>query len=265
MARPLRVEYPHAFYHVLSRGNESKAICRTEQDYELFLNTLKDCVDFYGVKIHAYCLMSNHFHLLVETPEPCLSKFMKRLLGVYTLRFNRRHHRHGHLFQGRYKAILVDEDTYFLPLSRYIHLNPVKAGIVQDPKTYLWSSFRYFAGGPPPEFLSTEFTFGLFSSKREYVKFVQDGLALREDPLKDAIGGLLLGSKKFIERFQENIKHADSKIISRANRLNVKFTLIIGQKEAIDKTVILREMDSGIQEVVPMNGIIEAVKKRLKS
>ncbi len=112
MARPLRIEYNHAFYHVISRGNERKAIFRNPSDYELFFKTLKDACDYFGVFLHSFCLMPNHIHLLVETPEANLSLFMKRLLGVYTIRFNRKHERSGHLFQGRYKALLVDRDAH---------------------------------------------------------------------------------------------------------------------------------------------------------
>ena len=131
MARPIRIEYPGAFYHVISRGNERRAVFRGDNDYELFLNTLGEASDRFDVLIHAYCLMPNHLHLLIQTKDSNLSQFMKRLLGVYTIRFNRRHKRYGHLFQGRYKAYLLDQDSYFLELSRYIHLNPVKANIVR--------------------------------------------------------------------------------------------------------------------------------------
>ena len=125
MPRPLRLEFPGACYHVLSRGNERKAIFREGVDYEIFLGLLKDCADRFDLLVHAWCLMPNHFHLLLETKDSNLSQAMKRLLGVYTMRFNSKHHRRGHLFQGRYKAFLVDKDNYFLELSRYIHLNPV--------------------------------------------------------------------------------------------------------------------------------------------
>src|SRR3989338_3504994 len=136
MPRPLRLEFPGACYHVFSRGNERKEIFRSSDDYELFLGLLKDCADRFDFLVHAWCLMPNHFHLLIETNDSNLSHAMKRLLGVYTMRFNNKYHRRGHLFQGRYKAIIVDKDNYFLQLSRYIHLNPVKARLAQAHEEY---------------------------------------------------------------------------------------------------------------------------------
>src|SRR3989338_7565769 len=140
MCRPLRLEFPGAVYHVFSRGNERKAIFRSPADYELFLGILRDSSLTFNVLVHAYSLMPNHFHLLVETSDANLSYVMKRLLGLYTARFNRKHKRVGHLFQGRYKAHLVDKDTYFLQVSRYIHLNPVKAKLAKRPEDHSYSS-----------------------------------------------------------------------------------------------------------------------------
>src|SRR3990172_6253910 len=126
MARPLRICYPNAFYHVTCRGNERRDIYRDDQDRSLCLEKLKTSLDIYGVRLHAYVLMRNHFHLLVETPKANLSEFMRHFNIAYTGAYNRRHRRVGHLYQGRFKAILVDADSYLVELSRYVHLNPVR-------------------------------------------------------------------------------------------------------------------------------------------
>ena len=206
MSRPLRIEYPGAFYHIFSRGNDKKEIYRTDVDYELFLSILKDCADRFDVLVHAYCLIPSHFHLLIETKDSNLSEFTKRLLGLYTIRFNRRHHRSGHLFQGRYKALLVDKDNYFLELSRYIHLNPTKAKLCQNPEDFPWSSMKYFLKDKAPDLIHREFTLKSFKSKAEYHQFVMDGVNLKIDPTKNALGGLLVGSEDFLKKLKKQIK-----------------------------------------------------------
>lgn len=211
MSRPLRIEFPNAVYHVFSRGNERKEIFRTNIDYELFLGILKDSSDRFDFLVHAWCLMPNHFHLLLETKDSNLSHAMKRLLGLYTVRFNRRHQRSGHLFQGRYKALLVDKDNYFLELSRYIHLNPVKAKLVQAPEGHRWSSMKYFLKDKSPDLLHREFTLKSFKSKSEYRQFVMEGLKTDIDPLKKAIGGLLIGSEDFLDKLKTQILRKKNK------------------------------------------------------
>jgi REP element-mobilizing transposase RayT len=139
MARPLRIEYPGAVYHITSRGNAYQDVFLDDADRERFLEVLKQTVDRFNWLCHAYCLMMNHYHLLIETVDPTLSRGMRQLNGVYTQAFNRRHERVGHLFQGRYKAILVEKETYLLELSRYIVLNPVRAKMVKKPEEWEWS------------------------------------------------------------------------------------------------------------------------------
>src|SRR3972149_4573760 len=157
MARPLRIEYPGALYHVTARGNAREAIFRDDPDRGAFLVILGRVVERYNWLCHAYCLMGNHYHLLVETPDGDLSKGMRQLNGLYTQRSNRRHRRVGHIFQGRYKAILVDKDSYLLELCRYIVLNPVRAHLVKSVERWPWSSYRATVGErAAPAWLSTE-------------------------------------------------------------------------------------------------------------
>jgi putative transposase len=146
MSRPLRLEFAGALYHVTSRGNRREDIYESDSDRQSFLNVLGDVCARYNWSCHAYCLMGNHYHLLIETPDANLSKGMRQLNGVYTQIFNRANNRVGHVFQGRYKAILVEKQSYLLELSRYIVLNPVRAEMVRSAKDWRWSSYRAMAG-----------------------------------------------------------------------------------------------------------------------
>jgi REP element-mobilizing transposase RayT len=144
MARPWRIQFPEAVYHVTARGNNRAAIVRDDRDRRDFLELLGAAAHRFNLKIMAFCLMPNHYHLFLRTPEPNLSRAMHWLNATFTIRFNRRHHRVGHLLQGRYKAVLVAADAHWSELSIYIHLNPVRAGLAADPAEYEWSSFRDF-------------------------------------------------------------------------------------------------------------------------
>ena len=146
MARPLRLEFPGALYHLTSRGNARLPICEDGKDREAFLATLSAAVERFNWICHAYCLMGNHYHLMVETPDGNVSAGMRHLNGVYTQRFNRRHGRVGHVFQGRFKAIVVERESYLLELCRYVVLNPVRAAMVKRVERYPWSSYRATAG-----------------------------------------------------------------------------------------------------------------------
>lgn len=212
MPRPLRIEFPGAFYHVFSRGNDKRDIFLSDEDRELFLAALNEACLRFDVLIHSYCLMSNHIHFLLETKKPNLSKFMKYLMGVYTLRFNRTHKRAGHLFQGRYKAYLVDQDTYLLQLSRYIHLNPVKAGLTDLPESYPWSSLRlYISTDKSPQYLFKGLVLGQFKSKEAYLQFVKDGID-KEVPLeiRKPLGGMFVASKDFVDTFKDRLEEEKS-------------------------------------------------------
>lgn len=210
MARPLRIEYPGAFYHITARGNEQGDIYRNDGDRERFLEYLETAVGRYKAVIHVYCLMSNHYHLLLSTPKGNLSQIMKHINGGYTTWFNKRHNRYGHLFQGRYKAILVEADPYAGELSQYIHLNPVRAGIVGLPEQYQWSSYTAYSGKTKPSrWLTTEWVLQYFGqkqveAKKAYVYFVNAAVGKEEeDPLKESTSTLILGKTEFIDDIRE--------------------------------------------------------------
>lgn len=207
MARPLRIVYPGAYYHVMSRGNEKKEIFKSQRDREKFLEYLASANDRYGAVIQAYCLMVNHYHLLLETPEGNLPEIMQHINGAYTTYFNVKRKRSGHLFQGRYKAILVEADSYAAELSRYIHLNPLRVGLVEKPEDYPWSSYRSYIGqNPPAEWLKTEFILSSFGqpgtkTRIRYRKFVEELQGRDYDsPLRKAIGAAVLGTADFVEK-----------------------------------------------------------------
>jgi len=221
MARPLRIEYPGAFYHVTSRGDEQKDVFKNQRDREKFLAYLESATERYGAVVHAYCLMSNHYHLLLETPAGNLSQIMRHINGAYTTYFNIKRKRSGHLFQGRYKAILVEFDEYALELSRYIHLNPVRVGMVARPEEYRWSSYNNFIGqGSAPTWLKLETILDYFGKKKKeamkkYRSFVEDLLGKEYDsPSQNTFGTAVLGTAEFIEMVTS--EHLSKKAIDRA-------------------------------------------------
>jgi len=144
MARPLRIEFEGAWYHVMNRGINHNSVFNTESDRHLFLNILEETVKNYCIEIHSFCLMDNHYHLLIHTPHGNLSKAMRHINGVYTQKYNHLTNRDGPLFRGRYKSILIEDDIYLLQVSRYIHLNPVSAKICETPDQFQWSSYNYY-------------------------------------------------------------------------------------------------------------------------
>ncbi|WP_305041538.1 REP-associated tyrosine transposase [Geoalkalibacter sp.] len=214
MARSLRINYPGAFYHVTSRGNERRDVFKGQRDREKFLSYLESAVFRYGAVVHCWCLMGNHYHLLVETPEGNLPQIMRHINGAYTTYFNAKRKRSGHLFQGRYKAWLVEADVYALELSRYMHLNPVRAGLVSRPEDYLWSSYRSFIGHVgTPDWLKTQQILGCLGQRvggapSRYREFVEDRLGKEyESPLQDAVAGSILGCQAFIDKVKHEHVH----------------------------------------------------------
>lgn len=207
MARPLRIEFAGGLYHVTSRGNALQDIYADNHDRANFLNLIDRTRIRYDWYVHAYCLMSNHYHLLIETGTPTLSKGMKLLNGVYTQTFNHRNRRVGHLFQGRYKAILVDRESYLLELARYIVLNPVRARMVRSAVDWKWSSYRATAGlEDKTTMLTTDWILSCFSEKKiqaqeQYRKFVQAG-ADQPSPWTKLKNQIYLGEDEFVEAMQ---------------------------------------------------------------
>ncbi len=215
MARPLRIEFQGAVYHVTARGNEGKQIFFTRSDYERFKEYLTVARERFGCFLHGYVLMGNHYHLMLETPEGNLSRVMHYLNGSYSTYVNARRKRRGHLFQGRYKSILVDKDAYFMELSRYVHLNPVRAGIVERPGEYIYSSYQAFAGRQKEPFLEVAPLLAMFSAKpstarSRYREFVESAPAADlPNPLADVYGGMILGREGFIQNVLSRLDEGD--------------------------------------------------------
>jgi putative transposase len=209
MSRPLRLEFAGALYHVTSRGNERKPIYLEEADFQRFLETTAQVCERYNWVIHAYCLMTNHYHLLVETPDANLSLGMRQLNGVYTQLFNRAHKRVGHLFQGRYKALLVQKDSYLLEVSRYIVLNPVRAAMVDHCIEWPWSSYGFTCDQQQaPEWLAVDQLLLLFARERteaitRYQDFVMRGVG--KSLWAEVKQQLYLGSDRFVSEMQNKI------------------------------------------------------------
>lgn len=224
MARPLRIEYEGAVYHVTSRGNERKSIFRDDEDREIFLNTLEKVNRRCNWLCHAYCLMDNHYHLIIETPDGNLSKGMRQLNGVYTQMFNMRHKRAGHIFQGRYKAILIQKESHLLEVCRYVVLNPVRSKTVEKPEEWEWSSYRATVGsGKTHPSLTRDWVLRQFSNKRKqaeekYKKFVYAGMN-GERIWKEVKGQSILGEEDFTENLVKYVKgYTDIKEIPKKQR-----------------------------------------------
>jgi len=210
MARPLRIEFAGALYHVTARGNAREDIYRDDEDRQQFLMLLQNTVNRHDWYCHAYCLMDNHYHLLVETNSPTLSKGMKFLNGTYTQYFNRRHQRVGHVFQGRFKAILVQKNSHLLELARYIALNPVRAKRVRSAEEWCWSSHRATAGyDESAACLTTEWVLAGFADTRNaaqqrYRDFVQAGKG-QPSPWQQLKNQIFLGDDEFVNDMQSKL------------------------------------------------------------
>lgn len=209
MARPLRIEYPGAMYHVTSRGNARAAIFENDADRFLFLSILSRTVKRFNWLCHAYCLMDNHYHLMIETPDGNLSAGMRHLNGVFTQAINRSHGKDGHLFKGRFMAILVERQSYLAELCRYVVLNPVRAGMVEVPEEYVWSSYLATLGKVnTPGFLTTDSILLCLSSsvvqaQHLYQQFVNEGINGTDTPWEKLTGEVVLGTEAFIAGIKE--------------------------------------------------------------
>jgi len=209
MSRPLRIEYPDAWYHVMNRGRRHERIFTSAADHTMFITLLQETIEQWNLRVSAYCLMPNHYHLFVQTPEGNLSRCMRHVDGVYTQRFNRAHRHDGSLFRGRYKSVLIDSNTYTLYLVRYIHRNPVRAGITDSPAGYKWSSHNgYVSQAKKWNWLHKQVVLKKFSrSTKDRIKNYTD-FVLQADTkellkqLESTRWPSIVGSKSFIEKIQ---------------------------------------------------------------
>ncbi len=234
MPRPPRIEYKGAFHHVMNRGRDNQTIYWDDEDYVAFLGTLAEVTKEYHAVIHAYCLMTNHYHLLIETPKANLSQIMKHINGFYTQRFNRKYRKDGALFRGRYKSILVDEDSYLLQLTRYIHRNPVevKKKMVKQLSDYPWSSYpAYINQAKAPDWLFREKTYQMLGHRyryKGYYDFVEKGV---DEDIKRFYGKgnvmAVLGDKEFRAQREQELDDLDI----------VKLRMALEDKPSIDEII----------------------------
>jgi putative transposase len=244
MTRPLRLEFAGALYHVTSRGDHREAIYRDDVDRRAWLNILARVCKRFNFVIHSFCQMTNHFHVLVRTADGNLSQGMRQLNGLYTQHFNRRHRLVGHLFQGRYKAILVQTEGYLLELTRYVVLNPLRAKIVQSLEEWPWSSHQYVIGDrEAPEWLDAEWLLGQFGSTRReavpaYQQFVMDGLGL-DSPLKKVSHQLILGDDAFVLRHRSLAGDDTLRNVSKAHRRAAALTLDEYERQFPDRDLAI--------------------------
>lgn len=269
MARPLRVVYPGAVYHLTSRGNARQRIFR-DDDREAFLHTLGQVVARYGWLCHAYCLMDNHYHLLVETPKPNLTLGMRQLNGVYTQGFNRRHGRVGHLFQGRYTAILVEKEAHLLELCRYVVLNPVRVKAQRRVAAWRWSSYGATAGlAPVPPFLTVEWVLGRFgrqsaAAQARYRAFVKEGVGTH--PWAALRGQIYLGSERFVERLTKGVKNLAEVPRAQWRAVRPPLAAILHKRGAAGIAVAYREHGYRLREIAAQLGVHYAtVSRRLRA
>ncbi len=224
MTRPLRIELAGGLYHVTSRGDRREDVYLNDADRLYWLTLLGAVCRRFNWRCHAWCQMTNHYHLVVETPEANLAQGMRQLNGVYTQHINRQHRRVGHVFQGRYKAILVERDAYLLELARYVVLNPVRAGMVAAPGDWPWSSWPAMVGSQAaPDWLDTGWLLGQFpgpieDARRAYIDFVRAGIGL-PGLWQSLSGQIYLGSEDFIREAQAAVAEAlDHPEIPRTQR-----------------------------------------------
>lgn len=230
MTRPLRIEFPGALYHVTARGDKLNSIYRDDTDRYIWLEVLGLVCARFNLVTHAYCQMTNHFHLMVETVEGNLSQGMRQLNGIYSQRVNRRHGLVGHVFQGRYHAVLVQKEAHLLELARYIVLNPVRAGIVRTADEWYWSSHHCMLDrAGKPNWLNTQWLLGQFGASQAtavdaYRQFVAAG-AGSPSPLKQVQHQLVLGNEGFAAQHREHTESDSLVAVSKAHRRVAALTL----------------------------------------
>ena len=253
MARPIRLEFAGAIYHVTTRGDEGSDVFIDDQDRLQFLAVLSEVVSRTGWLVHAYVLMDNHYHLLIETPTGNLSRGMRQLNGVYTQRFNSAHGSGGRVFQGRFKAVLLEREPYLLELCRYIVLNPLRLKVVKNISRYRWSSYRATAGEVKlPAWLKTDWILNHFGrssnvAQRKYAEYVEAGIKL-PSPLSKVQAQVLLGSTAFVKKMKQRLlSKADLKRVKKQpgrQKLNALFSVNVRK----DKTLRNEAIKNAYQE-----------------
>ena len=270
MSRPLRIEYPDAWYHVMNRGCRGDKIFLDDTDYQLFLKSLEEAVDLWQVHICGYCLMPNHYHLLMQTPEANLSRCMRHINGVYTQRFNRHHRLDGPLFRGRFKSILIGEDHYLIELLRYICFNPVKAGLVSKPEAYPWSCYQdYLSNVQQHHWLNRDLIVEKFQLKKD--KGIYQEEILSQDAKEDIYQFFtkknlpsLLGTKEFSDqikhRFFENLIHPEKPASKQLARESKTMIELVCRRFGLAEKEVLRQK-RGVSNI-PRDLAIYLVRKR---
>jgi len=272
MARPLRVEFAGALYHVTARGNERKPIVRDDDDRDQWLKTLARAVSRFRWIVYAFCLMDNHFHLVLETPNPNLARGMRELNGVYAQRFNRRHRRFGHLFGGRYKALLVEREPHLLEVCRYVVLNPERVATpTESYDRYRWSSYRATAGlEAAPDFLACERVLALFDvdrarAIRAYRAFVRDGLG-REDPTGSRLGEIYLGDMDFVRRKQPRTRRSSEVPLRQREPIRSSLAELLREQSESAVALAYREHGYSLREIGAELGVhYSTVSRRLRA
>lgn len=273
MARPLRIEYPGAFYHVTCRGNERKEIFRDDSDRHRFISFLSESAEIYSVRLHGYVLMSNHFHLLLETPLGNLGEFMRRFNITYTGYFNRRYKRAGHLYQGRYKSLLVEKDAYLAVVSRYIHLNPVRIASMKEKraddklkmlKKYRWSSLPGYIDAKRKEafidyaVVLEEYGGDNRKGRQNYLKAISQDIAGTLDIRGEVIGQAILGGGEFakwvVEKFLvRKEKDRECPPSNELSRYCSKERIIAASEEVLGRDIDAIRSEGGVSRQVVMD------------
>ena len=271
MARPLRIEYPGAWYHVMNRGRRGENVFSDTKDFTAFLAVLKESSEMFDLRVVAYCLMSNHYHLLVQTPSGNLSRVMRYVNGVYTQRYNRCRNIDGQLFRGRYKSVLVEEDSHLLELLRYIHRNPVRSRLCKSVEEYPWSSHHgYISAAKKWHWLNKEFLLGMFADKKAkakkgYLEFVQkkDSLEITDFFSKKNLAPVF-GSCDFIdwvkEKFYPLKKHNEIPQSRQLAPTIAEIKEVVSQSYGIGEQVLEQAKRGQVNE--PRNVAIYLARKR---
>lgn len=245
MARPYRLQGENYLYHITSRGDDRKKIFISGYDFRKFLDYLLQAKKKHNFYLYAYVLMNNHYHLLIETTKPNISKIMQNVNSAYTTYYNIKRHKYGHVFQGRYKSILVDKDSYLLELTRYIHLNPVRARMVKKPEEYQWSSYKGYLTKEGDGYIDKAQISQVISlDAMSYREFIEEGINHKADPFKEVYGGFILGRTKFIK---EKLKELKEQVASGNYTDQGRMVRHIGIEEIA--RVIAREYGKELEEL----------------